>query len=151
MAHVQGENIINRPVEDVFDFVADERNEPRYNRAMNRSELITEGPIGVGSRFHAVMSMRGRPADVTVEFTAYERPRFLASASHLSNMEIQGSLTFDPVPEGTRMRWSWELQPSGILKVLTPLIAYMGRRQDRAIWTGLKHILESQKMSAVQT
>lgn len=31
MAHVEGEIIINRPVEEVFDFVADERNEPHYN------------------------------------------------------------------------------------------------------------------------
>lgn len=31
MARMEGEITINRPVEDVFDFVADERNEPRYH------------------------------------------------------------------------------------------------------------------------
>ena len=31
MAHIQGEVRIRRPVEDVFDFVADERSEPTYN------------------------------------------------------------------------------------------------------------------------
>jgi hypothetical protein len=31
MVRVEGEIVINRPVEEVFDFVADERNEPRYN------------------------------------------------------------------------------------------------------------------------
>jgi hypothetical protein len=34
MARVEGEIIIQRPAEDVFDFVADERNEPRYNSRM---------------------------------------------------------------------------------------------------------------------
>jgi hypothetical protein len=29
MAHIEGEILIRRPVEEVFDFVADERNEPR--------------------------------------------------------------------------------------------------------------------------
>lgn len=52
---------------------------------------------------------------------------------------------FDPVPEGTRMRWSWDVQPGGILKLLSPLVAGVGRRQERSIWTGLKHLLEGQQ------
>ena len=51
MARVQGETIINRPVEEVLDFVADERNEPRYNPRMLDAEQVSEGPIGVGTRF----------------------------------------------------------------------------------------------------
>jgi hypothetical protein len=31
---IGGEIFINRPVEEVFDFVADARNEPRYNPRM---------------------------------------------------------------------------------------------------------------------
>jgi hypothetical protein len=31
MARIEGEIAINRPVDEVFDLVADERNEPRYN------------------------------------------------------------------------------------------------------------------------
>jgi hypothetical protein len=34
MPCIQGEIIIQRPAEEVFDFVADERNEPRYNPRM---------------------------------------------------------------------------------------------------------------------
>lgn len=30
MVHIQGAITIDRPVDEVFDFVADERNEPRY-------------------------------------------------------------------------------------------------------------------------
>ena len=52
MAPVEGEIIINRPVEEVFDFVADERNEPHYNPRMVRAEKISEGQIGSGTRFH---------------------------------------------------------------------------------------------------
>ena len=32
MAHIDGEITIARAPETVFDFVADERNEPRFNR-----------------------------------------------------------------------------------------------------------------------
>jgi hypothetical protein len=47
MVRIEGQIVINRPVEEVFDFVADERNEPRYNPRMRRAEKISEGPIGL--------------------------------------------------------------------------------------------------------
>ena len=45
MPHVVGEIVINRPVEQVFDFVADERNEPRFNPKMLTVEKATPGPV----------------------------------------------------------------------------------------------------------
>jgi hypothetical protein len=58
-------------------------------------------------------------------------------------MEIEGGITFDPVPEGTRMHWSWGLETPGAFKLMTPLVARMGRRQERATWTNLKQLLEA--------
>lgn len=79
----------------------------------------------------------------TPAFTDFEQPRRLASTTHLSAMEIRGSLTFDPVPEGTRMRWQWNLDPRGLLKLLDPLLARVGRRQEQEIWSNLKRLLEA--------
>jgi len=149
MAHVEGQLIIHRPVDEVFDFVADERNEPRYNPQMRRVEQISAGPIGVGATFHAESTSRGRPVEMTITCTDYERPRRLTSSTHLSTMDIQGTLTFDPVPEGTRMRWSWNLAPRGMLKLMTPVVALIGRRQERSNWTGLKQYLEAQEVPPV--
>jgi hypothetical protein len=120
MARIQGEITINRPVEEVFDFVADERNEPRYNPRMLRVEKVSPGPVGLGSRFRAMMQSRPRPVEMTILWTGYERPRRLASTTQLSTMDIRGALTFDPAPAGTRMRWSWQVQPRGLLKLMTP-------------------------------
>lgn len=53
MARIEGEIILYRPVEEVFAFVADERNEPRYNPRMVSAELTSGEPIGPGSRFRA--------------------------------------------------------------------------------------------------
>lgn len=144
MVCIEGEIVINRPVEEVFDFVADERNEPRYNPRMRRAEQISDGPIGVGTRFRAETVSIGRTVEIVIEFTGYERPRRLEEIAHVSSMDLQGSLRFDPVPEGNRMRWSWDLEPRGILKPMSPLVARMGRRQEQRIWTGLKHLLEGQ-------
>ena len=68
MTVIDGEIVIERPVEDVFDFVADERNEPRFNSRMSRVELVTVEPVGAGSRFLAESRMMGRTFDVTVEY-----------------------------------------------------------------------------------
>jgi hypothetical protein len=86
----------------------------------------------------------GRPAEISIEIIGYERPRRLTDSIHLSTMEIRGGLTFDPVPAGTRMRWSWELLPRGVFKLLGPLVARIGRRQEQRIWAGLKRVMEGQ-------
>lgn len=128
--------------EAVFDFVADERNEPRYNPNVRRAEQITPGEIGRGTRFRAETIQRGRPIPMTIEYTAYERPHRIAPATHLATMESRGELTFDPVPAGTRMRWSWNVGPKGLLKLAPPLVARLGRRQEAASWAGPKRYLE---------
>jgi uncharacterized protein YndB with AHSA1/START domain len=149
MFKIEDEIVIRRPVEEVFDFVADERNEPRYNPNMHVSEKITDGPIGAGTRFRAEIISRGKPVEMLVEFTAYERPRHLSSVTTMALMEVRGSLAFESVSEGTRMRWSWSVVPRGFLKLITPIAARIGRRQERAIWTGLKRLLEQPKTHSV--
>ena len=47
-----------------------------------------------------------------------------------ATMEIRGAQTFEPVTEGTRMRWGWELRPLGFMRPLGPLIASMGRQEE---------------------
>ena len=50
MARIDGEIVIDRPVDAVFDYVADQSNEPQYNPRMLRAEKITPGRLIV----HAV-------------------------------------------------------------------------------------------------
>jgi Polyketide cyclase / dehydrase and lipid transport len=141
--NIAGEIVINRPVDVVFDFVADERNEPRYNPRLRRVEQTTPGPIGRGTRFRAeTTATMGRTADMVIEWTDFERPRRLASSTYMSAMDIHGTLTFDQVPAGTRMRWWWEITPRGLLRLVRPLVARLGQRQERANWAGLKRYLE---------
>jgi Polyketide cyclase / dehydrase and lipid transport len=133
MPRVDGEIIIHRPVEEVFDFVADECNEPRYNPRMLDAAQLSDGPIGLGTRFRTELNTMGRAMPMTVEFTAYQRPWRLASSTHSSMMETDGALTFESVPDGTRMRWSWDVRPRGVLKLMTPVVGAIGRRQERNI------------------
>ena len=60
MAKIEGEILIGRPAEEVFDFVADSRNEPSFNPAMAGVELLTPLPIGVGTRCAHAWARRAR-------------------------------------------------------------------------------------------
>jgi carbon monoxide dehydrogenase subunit G len=143
MVRIQGSTSIARPIEDVFDFIADERNEPKYNPRMTRVEKVTPGPVAKGTRWSATVESRGRPLDREIEVTDYTRPTRLGSTTSMSTGEIHGALTFEPDPVGTRISWSWKLQPKGLFRVLGPLITRIGRRQDAELWASLKRYLES--------
>jgi Polyketide cyclase / dehydrase and lipid transport len=150
MARIEGALVIDRPVAEVFDFVADERNEPRYNPRIRRAEKLSPGPIGPRTRFRAEAVALGRTVGMTIQYTVYERPRRLASSIHMSAADIVGTLRFAPVRGGTRMRWSWTMRLRGPYRLLTPIIAGVGRRQERANWAGLKRFLEGQARPEVE-
>jgi hypothetical protein len=138
MTEVSGEIIIERPLEDVFDFVANQENEPLYNPQMRDARKVTDGPIGVGTSFHA--EMRGVP--MTIRVTGFDRPNQIQEQVEMASMDLTGGLRFEPFYGGTRMRWRWDLRPRGFLRFMGPMVESMGRRQERRIWSSLKRLLE---------
>jgi hypothetical protein len=50
LVDLAGEVLINQPVEVVFDFVVDARNEPLYN-SVSFAKKVTEGDVGLGTIF----------------------------------------------------------------------------------------------------
>ncbi len=143
MAKINGAITVDARPEVVFDFLADERNEPRFNPHVLRAELVSSGPIGVGSRFRAVMRSMGRPVEMTIDIVRYERPLRIETVTHLPSADVRGSLTFIPVGTGTRLRWSWDLRSHGLFRILSPVMARLGRAQEDEIWAGLKRHLEA--------
>jgi hypothetical protein len=142
LARMSGEIVIRRPVDEVFDFVADERN--RYDPAIIDAEKVTEGPIGEGTRFRTLT--RGRrpehPVEMTVEITRHERPGLLATTTRLPSMRVDTTMAFDEAEGGTLLRWSSSLRPHGAFRLMGPLLSIVGRRQEQRIWQGLKEVME---------
>jgi hypothetical protein len=145
MPVITGEIVIDRRIEEVFDFVADECNEPRYNAQMTLAEKLSDGPIGLGSRFRAVVLSGGRPVPMEIEFTAFERPSRLGSRATMSGMVTDGELIFEAVGGSTVMRWRWSVQPEGALRLLAPLVKWIGVRQELRVWSGLKACMEAER------
>lgn len=142
MVRIEGSITIRRPVEEVFDFVADERNEPSYNPQMTHVDKVTDGPIGKGTIWRATVVSGRRPMPMELEVTDYTRPSRLGTVARMTTADITGSLTFSPEGMDTRMSWTWDLRPKGLLKLASPLFVAIGRRQEKAIWGSLKQRLE---------
>jgi uncharacterized protein YndB with AHSA1/START domain len=86
------------PPEDVFDMLADLRNDTQWNSRVSRAELRSPEPIGLGSRFAIVNG--GTAYDVTI--TTYDRPsRLVFEASGKPDLTI--ACTFTPTADGTEL------------------------------------------------
>ena len=147
MAKIEGVILSDRPVEEVFDFVADSRNEPSFNPAMAGVELLTPLPIGRGTRFRARMGRAG--TQMLVELTEFDRPHRLGSRTTSPMMQTSGALTFAADGDGTVMSWAWQVRPKGWMRMLGPLFGPLGNRMERRIWTSLKHRMEASPADAV--
>ncbi len=88
--------LIGRSLEEVFDFVADSRNEPTFNPAMAGMELLTPLPIGLGTRFRARMGRAGTL--MLVELTEFDRPHRLGSHSGPSTASSPSGAPASPSP-----------------------------------------------------
>ena len=142
MASIHGEILIARPVDEVFDYVADQSNEPHYNPQMVRAEKITPGPVGKGTRFCSAVKSAGRTAEMLIECTGYDRPTLYATMTSMAQADISYTLRFEPDAAGTRMLWSGHVRPKGAFRLLGPVISRLGVRQENRTWMSLKKHLE---------
>jgi uncharacterized protein YndB with AHSA1/START domain len=128
---------IARPPEDVFDMLADLRNDKQWNSRVSRAELRSPEPIGLGSQFAVVNG--GTAYDVTI--TGYERPsRLVFEASGKPDLTIACTLT--PTDEGTELESDFDFRPRGALKVMFPLLAPVIRRDVPKQYASFKALCE---------
>ena len=106
------------------------------------------GPAGKGVQFRSAVRSRGRLAEMAIGYTGFQRPSRLAPATRMAQAGFSGTLTFEPAGAGTRLRWSWDARFTWPLRLLAPVLARVGGRQERATWAGLKRYLESSQHAA---
>src|SRR6266705_2744063 len=92
---VEAEVDVKRPPEEVFDYCSDHSNEPEWNPMMKRIEKLTDGPVGVGTRYArpATWSLTGNSRALTASGSWRVLPT--ADGAHLVmrvEMELHGLL-----------------------------------------------------------
>lgn len=93
---LQVSQVIDRPVEVVFDFLAREhvRNHPRWDPDIEL-EQVSEGPIGVGTLIRRRNSRSGTPVEGTMEVVEFEPDRAFGTLIHDGPVEMRGQTTFE--------------------------------------------------------
>jgi hypothetical protein len=100
-------------------------------------------PVGEGARFVAEPKSTGAKGAMTLEVLAYDRPHRLHNMVRSPYLQVDGTLTFEEVDGGTRLRWDWQLGLVGPMRVLSPLLVVIGPGWERRNWLGLKEYMES--------
>jgi hypothetical protein len=98
MARIEGGIVIGRPVDMVFDYIADQGNEPQCNPRMVRVEKITAEPVGNGTQFCSPVASMGRTAEVLSERTGYDTRVLLASTMMMQRQATGMSTTAPRTP-----------------------------------------------------
>jgi uncharacterized protein YndB with AHSA1/START domain len=141
VATFQNTVMIRRPIEDVFGFLSDFENVPKWNYAIVETRKVSEGAVGVGTIYHQVRSVPNR-SEERFEVTAYNPPRHLEIRGQLGPFPARLSYALDVLPEGTRVTNSVELELRGLGRLLGRVAVPRVRDAVAANLRKLKELLE---------
>jgi uncharacterized protein YndB with AHSA1/START domain len=120
--------IINAPVEMVFNTVVDGGNFASWNPTIRSSRRLDEGEIGEGATFEWDLRGFGK---VVQELKEFEWNRRVRIVPHMTRLEGGQRFRFTAQGDATRVDHELEMNPKGAFKLFTPLMGMTGRRNLR--------------------
>ncbi len=132
---------IRRPIEEVFGFLSQFENVPKWNYAIVETRMVSEGPVGVGTIYRQVRSVPSR-SEERFEVTVYNPPRYLEIRGQLGPFPSRLSYALDALPEGTRVTNTVQLELRGPGRLLGRVAVPRVRDAVAANLRKLKEVLE---------
>ncbi len=144
MINVEQSITINRPIEEVFAFVGDQRNAPQWQHGVLEVRRTSEGALGIGTIHTAVRKFMGRKMEASTEYIQYEPNENITFTGDSGPMHFETSYLTESTAEGTTLTCQMKMQPGGLFGLAEPLIAASLRREMEANFGDLKDLLENQ-------
>src|SRR2546425_7526373 len=117
---------IAAPVERVFEVFADLRNVPGRIKGIKRLEVLTDGPIGVGTKFRETREMFGKDATEEMEITEFDPPRTYSVGALSCGCQYTARYDFRADGEGTLVGLNLRGEAvSFVAKLLMPLMDWL--------------------------
>ena len=132
---------IERSAAEVFEYLADFENVPTWNYAVEETRKISEGPVGVGTKYRQVRKLPRRSED-GFEVTEFEPEARLSVEGTFGPFPGRFRYLLEPVDGGTRVTNVVELQPSGVLRLVGGLATSKLKSAVGANLGKLKELLE---------
>jgi uncharacterized membrane protein len=147
MAPISESIEINRRPEDVFAYLDDVERHGEWQSQIVGVERQDDGPLRVGSRVRETRSVPGGHRTMTYEVTEHDPPRRSSFRVLDGPIRADGTISIDPVGDGSRSRLTVTIDFKGhglAGKVLLPVARTQARKQIPRDQAKLKELLESQ-------
>ncbi|HKB15566.1 MAG TPA: SRPBCC family protein, partial [Planctomycetota bacterium] len=124
-------------------------------KGIQRIEMLTEGPVRVGTRFKETRKMFGKEATVTMEVVTFDPPHGYALGAEDHGCRYRCEFKFTPHAGGTRVEMTWEGTPltffSKVMGLLmAPMMKGMASKCVEQDLTDLKASLEGRPAAAAR-
>ncbi|MBE0476998.1 MAG: SRPBCC family protein [Coriobacteriia bacterium] len=135
--------LIDRPIEDVFDYLADFKNDMQWRSELAEIRQTTGFARGQGARYEQRLTWGDREADADFEVVEYEPNRHIGFRGSSGSLSARGDYELDAEDGRTRLRVVGELELSGVLEAAEEMIGDAVQRAGEEDLRHLKDILES--------
>jgi carbon monoxide dehydrogenase subunit G len=143
MARYVASLITTRPLEEVFDYLADFSTTAEWDPGVVSASRVGGGDVGLGSRFDLVTQFRGRTTELSYEIVAFDRPHLVTLRGENATVVSLDTITFEATDGGTRLTYDADLTLKGLLRLGDPLLKLVfGRIGDAAV-AGLTRRLDA--------
>jgi len=121
--HSENSIVVKRTPDEVFAFLADGLNNPRWRPGVRSIELAQGAPGQVGTVYRQKLAgPGGRAVDGDYEITTAEAPRTLAFRVTAGPARPTGRYTLQPEGTGTRLTFALDLEPKGLMRLMSGTI-----------------------------
>ena len=148
MASLTCRRRIAAPISQVFAVFTDFAGAPDRISGIQSLEVLTDGPVGTGTRFRETRVMFGKEATEEMEITAFEPDRSYRVEAESQGCRFETTFDFESVEGGTDVTMVFTGYAQSLLaKLMTPLTWIMAgatRKLIEADLDDLKSYCESQ-------
>jgi uncharacterized protein YndB with AHSA1/START domain len=135
---------INRPVAEVFAYVADTANDPAWHTDILEARKTSDGPIGTGTTWHQRIKPFMGISEATAEVVAFEPLRMEVLRGVAGPMQPTATYLFEPADGGTRFTRRVQIEVSGMMRLMQPIMRMMMPKRNAGFVANLKRVLEQE-------
>lgn len=143
MLHYKIDIIINRPVDQVFQFMTALDDIDQLMDEVVDSQKVTAGPVGLGTRMTESVKQGPAREDIIWEITAFEVNRLCTFEANTSLGRTEVSYMFEPAEDGTRVAAEVTILMTGCIRVVQPFVQFFHRRNRQRYLAQIKYQLEN--------
>jgi hypothetical protein len=134
---------IQRPPTEVFAFLSDWSNNPRWQKGMQSCTWTSEPPLRVGSTYDQVATFMGRTIVSSFEVAELEPVAKVRIRTTASSLPLDITRLVAPAGDGaTTVTAIVRGHPGGVMRLFNPLMRLLVQRSVRADYDRLKELLD---------